>query len=171
MCGCESVRGVCAQRLRALPPPGASQSSSPTRSSPPACGLHWGRRREAGRPRGEGERRDARIIEERGSGRHLPCGPIALAPAGSRADGEGRRPCPARGASGGGRSSGARRRRSGGRRLFPPSLLQGAGCAGGGGWEVTRAPPPPRGPDRARPAAGEDPADPEPRAGPPLPAA
>lgn len=81
------MRVVCAPRLRALPPQGASQSSSPTRSLPPACGSQGGRgaeggTREGARGRGANTRRTGR--RRRGRRLHLPYGPFALAPAGSR---------------------------------------------------------------------------------------
>lgn len=168
------MRVVCAPRLRALPPQGASQSSSPTRSLPPACGSQWGRGAEGGtgegaRGRGAKTRRAGR--RRRGMPAALTVWPVCPCAGREPTDGAGRRPCPAGCASGGGRSSGARGRRTGGRRQLPPSVLPGAGGTGGVGCGPEPPPPQPRGPARARPAVGEDSAEPEPRAGPPLPAA
>lgn len=176
------MRVVCAPRLRALPPQGASQSSSPTRSLPPACGSQGrggGEEAEGGREPGvggwgRGAKKRRAGLRRRGTPAALTVWPACPCAGREPTDGAGRRPCPAGCASGGGRSSVARGRRTGGRRQLPPSLLPGAWGPRGVGCGPEPPPPPqqqPRGPARARPAVGEDSADPQPRAGPPLPAA
>lgn len=149
MCGCESVRAVCARRFCALPPQGASQSSSPTRSLPSRrwtalCGVGVAGRGSRGEGRrkagGEGQREDARVAAGAGSQPHSPWGPFARRRAGAQptARGGGRaQPGAPRAAA----AAAEPRAALSGRRLSPPSHLRGAGEAGElGVW--TRAPRP-----------------------------
>lgn len=160
VCGCERVPVCVRVGLRALPPRGALQSSSPTRSLPSRLCIAaggGGGQRGVGKPGGEGHGREARVAVGEASRRHLPCGSFALAPGGSRADGAGRRPCAASLVRLGRRPQQRSPRAAYGRRAAAPAEpppRAGAGGAGGVGVRTRAAATAAARGSRSRPAAG-----------------